>query len=136
MASKLEYLKKYMSGDDQGDDKKKKKKKKSKHKDAGGFKIIDQNDFPLQPVKEKSSKKVKKEASDDDEAEALALMTTQEELPQVAGIVDDSRLKTRFTTGGWKNAFEVKQEPDSDPDSPPRKQRRQRHDSDNSPKRK
>ena len=36
MASKLEYLKKYMSGDDQGDEKKKKKKKKSKHKDAGG----------------------------------------------------------------------------------------------------
>ena len=36
MASKLEYLKKYMSGDDQGEEKKKKKKKKSKHKDAGG----------------------------------------------------------------------------------------------------
>ena len=88
----------------------------------------------MEPVSSvKSSKKVKKEPSDD-EAEALALMTTQEELPQVAGIVDDSRLKTRFTTGGWKNAFEVKKEPvsDSDPDEPPR---RRRHDSDNSPKR-
>ena len=40
MASKLEYLKKYMSGDDQGEEKKKKKKKKSKHKDAGGYKIV------------------------------------------------------------------------------------------------
>ena len=71
-------------------------------------------------------------------------MTTQEELPQVAGIVDDSRLKTKFTTGGWKSAFErndtdgadinIKEEPLSDnedgkndPDSPPR---RKRHDSD------
>ena len=34
MASKLDYLKKYMSTDD--DDKKKKKKKKSKTKDLGG----------------------------------------------------------------------------------------------------
>merc|ERR1711860_91019 len=119
-----------MSGDDQGEEKKKEKKKKSKHKDAGGFKIIDQNDFPLEQVK--SSKKVKKEPSDD-EAEALALMTTQEELPQVAGIVDDSRLKTRFTTGGWKNAFEVKKEPVSDTDPDPQSPRRRRHDSDESP---
>ena len=78
-------------------------------------------------------------------------MTTQEELPQVAGIVDDSTLKTKFTTGGWKNAFErndsgtdinIKEEPlsdnedgnnlqrkrhDSDRDTPPR---RKRNDSD------
>ena len=77
-------------------------------------------------------------------------MTTQEELPQVAGIVDDSRLKTKFTTGGWKSAFErndtdgadinIKEEPLSDnedgkndPDSPPR---RKRHDSDSPPRRK
>ena len=102
------------------------------------FKIIDQNDFPIKSseTESKPKKHVKKELSDD-EAEALALMTTQEELPQVAGIVDDSRLRTRFTTGGWKNAFEVKKEPLSDNDSdpePPR--RRQRLDSDNSPQRK
>ena len=101
------------------------------------FKIIDQNDFPLKSRESeaKPSKRVKKEPSDD-EAEALALMTTQEELPQVAGIVDDSRLRTRFTAGGWKNAFEVKKEPLSDNESdpePPR--RRQRLDSDNSPRR-
>jgi hypothetical protein len=36
MASKLDYLKKYMSNDDGGDGKKKKKKKKSKVKDVGG----------------------------------------------------------------------------------------------------
>ena len=90
----------------------------------------------MEPVSSvKSTKKVKKEPSDD-EAEALALMTTQEELPQVAGIVDDSRLKTRFTTGGWKNAFEVKKEPLSDTDPDQQSPRRRRHDSDNSPKRK
>lgn len=69
---------------------------------------------------------------DDDEAEALALMTTQEELPQVAGVVDDSRLRTRFTTGGWQNAFEsreikqepgIKQEPLSEDEEPPRRVR-------------
>ena len=37
-------------------------------------------------------KKVKNEPiNEDDDKEALALMTTQEELPQVAGVVDDSR---------------------------------------------
>ena len=114
------------------------------------FKIIDDGD--LITFNEKVNKKkpeITNEPSDDDEREALALMTTQEELPQVAGIVDDSRLKTKFTTGGWKSAFErnddtggadinIKEEPLSDnedgkilqrkrPDSPPR---RKRHDSD------
>ena len=114
------------------------------------FKIIDDGD--LITFNEKVNKKkpeITNEPSDEDEREALALMTTQEELPQVAGIVDDSRLKTKFTTGGWKSAFErnddtggadinIKEEPLSDnedgkilqrkrPDSPPR---RKRHDSD------
>ena len=118
------------------------------------FKIIDDGD--LITFNEKVNKKkpeITNEPSDDDEREALALMTTQEELPQVAGIVDDSRLKTKFTTGGWKSAFErnddtggadinIKEEPlsdnedgknlqrkrhDSDPDTPPR---RKRNDSD------
>ena len=40
----------------------------------------------------KASKK-SKAVSDEDESEALGLMTTQEELPQVAGVVDDSRLR-------------------------------------------
>jgi hypothetical protein len=74
---------------------------------------------------------------DEDEDEALALMTTQEELPQVVGIVDDSRIRTQFTTGGWKDAFavkqelkddlEIKKEPKSDDESP----HHLRHDSDN-----
>ena len=68
-------------------------------------------------------------------------MTTQEELPQVAGIVDDSRLKTKFTTGGWKSAFErnddtggadinIKEEPLSDIEDGKNLQRKRRHDSD------
>ena len=68
-------------------------------------------------------------------------MTTQEELPQVAGIVDDSRLKTKFTTGGWKSAFErnddtggadinIKEEPLSDIEDCKNLQRKRRHDSD------
>lgn len=68
----------------------------------------------------RSKKKTKiKEEHDSDNEEALALMTTQEELPQVAGIVDDSRLKTRFTTGNWQDAFKVKEEPLSDDDEAP-----------------
>lgn len=62
----------------------------------------------------KKKTKIKEEENNSDNEEALALMTTQEELPQVAGIVDDSRLKTRFTTGNWQDAFKVKEEPLSD----------------------
>ena len=73
------------------------------------LKIIDRNDFPLEDYRDKSSSnksksrgsksKIKQDWDDDDTEEALALMTTQEELPQVAGVIDDSRMKTKFTTG-------------------------------------
>ena len=59
------------------------------------LKIIDQNDFPYAgESKSKTGKGVKNEPIEEDkeaENEALELMTTQEELPQVAGVVDDSR---------------------------------------------
>ena len=111
------------------------------------FKIIDDGD--LITFNEKVNKKkpeITNEPSDDDEREALALMTTQEELPQVAGIVDDSRLKTKFTTGSWKSAFErnddtggadinIKEEPLSDNEDGNNLQRK-RHDRDTPPRRK
>ena len=59
------------------------------------LKIIDQNDFPYAGESQsKPGKGVKNEHIEEDkeaENEALELMTTQEELPQVAGVVDDSR---------------------------------------------
>ena len=59
------------------------------------LKIIDQNDFPYAgESKSKTDKGTKNEPIeevDEAENEALELMTTQEELPQVAGVVDDSR---------------------------------------------
>ena len=59
------------------------------------LKIIDQNDFPYAgESKSKSGRGVKNEPTEEGkeaENEALELMTTQEELPQVAGVVDDSR---------------------------------------------
>ena len=59
------------------------------------LKIIDQHDFPYSgESKSKTGKGVKNEPIeevDEAENEALGLMTTQEELPQVAGLVDDSR---------------------------------------------
>ena len=123
------------------------------------FKIIDDGDLITFNEKIKKKPEINNEPSDDDEREALALMTTQEELPQVAGIVDDSTLKTKFTTGGWKNAFErndsgtdinIKEEPlsdnedgnnlqrkrhDSDRDTPPRRKRND-SDPDSPPRRK
>ncbi len=59
------------------------------------LKITDQRDFPyVGQSKAKTVKGVKNEPIeevDEAENEALGLMTTQEELPQVAGLVDDSR---------------------------------------------
>jgi len=149
MESKLKYLEKYGFSTDDNGDKKKKKKKKSKVKDVGGLKIIDQNDFPYAgESKSKSGRGAKNEPTEEvkeAENEALELMTTQEELPQVAGVVDDSRLRTKFTTGGFKNAFrkaedDIKREPLSEAEEEeseelvPRQQlRRSRHDSDSPP---
>ena len=59
------------------------------------LKIIDQNDFPYAgESKSKTGRGAKNEPTEEvkeAENEALELMTTQEELPQVAGVVDDSR---------------------------------------------
>ena len=59
------------------------------------LKIIDQNDFPYAgESKSKSGRGAKNEPTEEGkeaENEALELMTTQEELPQVAEVVDDSR---------------------------------------------
>jgi len=145
MESKLEYLKKYgfsNNANEESETKKKKKKKKSKVKDVGGLKIIDRDEYPFgeSSVSTSKGKKVKNEPiNEDDDKEALALMTTQEELPQVAGVVDDSRLRTSFTSGGWQNAFQgkddIKREPLSEAEDELVLPRRSRHDSDSPPPR-
>ena len=58
------------------------------------LKIIDRDEYPFgeSSLSTSKGKKIKNEPiNEDDDKEALALMTTQEELPQVAGVVDDSR---------------------------------------------
>ena len=98
------------------------------------FKIIEDGEVITSKKEKKIVKEKEKAEESDDESEALKLMTTQEELPQVEGIVDDSRMRTKFTTGGWKNAFQQNsRENDFDPYSPPRS--RNRHDSESPPPR-
>jgi len=150
MSSKLEYLKRYMSGEAEEKvtgKKKKKSKKKSKVKELGGFRIID-NDIGFSGgggsdtkggVKPRGREAASEE--DDDEEDAYAL---GEEKPQVAAVVDE---RPAELTGKWKrmkrdtDESTAKGRGNSSPNrkgrhdspeaaSPPR---RRRHDSDESP---
>jgi pre-mRNA-splicing factor CWC26 len=136
MASKLSYLQKYLDdgqqlpgGDGQakGKDKKKKKKKSKGGKANEDFlakyrcRIIDEDDVFAARA---GHKEEDQHESDEDKYE------TQEERPQVAGVVDDRPeieiMRERFTTSTFKAV--VKVESDSEDEASTAKRRR-RHDS-------
>ena len=136
MASKLEYLKRYMSKEDLGEEKVKKKKHK-KRRDPGGFRIIDRDFKTSFDINEKENKSGDAEATGNtrEEDDRFALI---EEMPQVAGVIDH---RPAEMTGKWKSVQEQTHEPSFETNkSSQMPKSRRRHDSssegDNSPPRK
>ncbi|TRY77773.1 hypothetical protein TCAL_07853 [Tigriopus californicus] len=130
MSSKLDYLQKYLSSDPKSTHhnsalsplnptpkpkKKKKFKQKAQVKSGGGFRIIDETDvFPGRNSKTHSISQPDIQDDDDDD-EADERFQTQEERPQVAGIVDERPdieiMKERFVTSNFQSVSNIKSEP-------------------------
>lgn len=103
------------------------------------FRIIDENDVFKRSGTDDGSHIGDDQGDDDDDDERFQ---TQEDRPQVAGIVDERPeieiMKERFVTSNFQSVQEIKSEPlavkseplDEEDQSPPRSRpRRQRHDS-------